>query len=109
MLRAEGGNHCCLLSHQSTNTPSADLRRGSVFLFWIQGHKLKNLASHRMLPLIPHIEKLLLEERRKQEYYMGLLRDGYNRDYLEDISVTTFTSYNVTANFYSHLDYNSNE
>ena len=123
--------------------------------------KLKNLASHRTLPLIPHIEKLLLEERSKQEYYMELLRDGYNRDYLEYICRDNLgnlitpgyisdhfhfivkkhglkhlrfhdlrhscasllvangismkqiqewlghSTYNVTANFYSHLDYNS--
>lgn len=121
--------------------------------------KLKNASSRRTLPLIPHIEKLLLEEKQKQEYYMDLLKDGYNTEYKDYICRDNFgnlitpafisdhfrfmirkhgmkkirfhdlrhscaslllangiqmkqiqdwlghSTYNVTANFYSHLDY----
>lgn len=45
--------------------------------------KLKNASSRRTLPLIPHIEKLLLEERKKQGYYSLLLKKGYNNKYSE--------------------------
>lgn len=123
--------------------------------------KLKNASSTRVLPLIPHIEELLLEEQRKQEYYRSLIPKGYNRDYLDYICLDNMgnlispnyvsdhfrhmikkhnlkkirfhdlrhscaslllasgismkqiqewlghSTYNVTANFYSHLDYNS--
>ena len=123
--------------------------------------KLKNAASRRTLPLIPHIEKLLLEEKDRQEHYMELLKSGYNREYLDyvcrdnlgnlitpnfvtdhfrfmvkkhnlkklrfhdlrhscaslllanGISMKQIqewlghSTYNVTANFYSHLEYNS--
>ena len=47
--------------------------------------KLKNNASHRTLPLIPHIEKLLLDEKQKQEHYSLLLLKGYNTEYSEYI------------------------
>lgn len=123
--------------------------------------KLKNASSTRVLPLIPHIEELLLEEQRKQEYYRSLIPKGYNRDYLDYICLDNMgnlispnyvsdhfrhmikkhnlqkirfhdlrhscaslllasgismkqiqewlghSTYNVTANFYSHLDYNA--
>lgn len=122
---------------------------------------LKTASSRRTLPLIPHIEKILLEEREKQEHYMKLLRDGYNSNYLEYVCKDNLgnlitpnfvtdhfrhmiakhnlkklrfhdlrhscaslllangismkqiqewlghSTYNVTANFYSHLDYTS--
>lgn len=122
---------------------------------------LKNNASHRTLPLIPHIEKLLLEEKQKQEYYSSILLTGYNTDYSDYICKDNFgnlitpnfvtdhfryvikkhgmkklrfhdlrhscaslllangismkqiqewlghSTYNVTANFYSHLEYTS--
>lgn len=123
--------------------------------------KLKTTASYRTLPLIPHIEELLLKEKEKQEHYLGLLKSGYNREYLDYVCkdnlgnlitpnfVTNHfrymikkhslknirfhdlrhscaslllangismkeiqewlghSTYNVTANFYSHLEYNS--
>lgn len=113
------------------------------------------------LPLIPHIEKLLLDEKAKQEYYSNLLKDGYDTEYSDYICRDNFgklitpnfvtdhfryvinkngmkklrfhdlrhscaslllangvsmkqiqewlghSTYNVTANFYSHLEYNS--
>ena len=122
---------------------------------------LKNASSHRTLPLIPHIEKLLLEEKEKQEHYMNLLKGGYNRKYIDYVCrdnlgnmitpnfvtdhfrymIKTYSlkklrfhdlrhscaslllangvsmkeiqewlghsTYNVTANFYSHLEYSS--
>jgi len=52
--------------------------------------KLKNASSRRTLPLIPHIEKLLLEEKQKQEYYMDLLKDGYNMEYKDYICRDNF-------------------
>ncbi len=123
--------------------------------------KLKNVSSRRILPLIPHIEKLLIDEKNKQEYYANLLKKGYNTEYSEYICrdnlgnlitpnfVTSHfrfivlknglkhlrfhdlrhscaslllasgvsmkqiqewlghSTYNVTANYYSHLDYTS--
>lgn len=123
--------------------------------------KLKTSSSYRTLPLIPHIEELLLKEKEKQEHYLELLKSGYNREYLDYICkdylgnlitpnfVTDHfrnmikkynlkkirfhdlrhscaslllangismkeiqewlghSTYNVTANFYSHLEYNS--
>lgn len=123
--------------------------------------KLKNSSSYRTLPLIPHIEKLLLEERKKQEYYKSILMNGYNKEYegfickdnLGNLITPNFvtdhfryviekhglkklrfhdlrhscaslllangismkqiqewlghSTYNVTANYYSHLEYNS--
>ncbi len=122
---------------------------------------LKTAASRRTLPLVPHIEKLLLAEKDKQERCMELLKSGYNKEYLDYICKDEFgnlitpnfitdhfrhmikkcgfkqmrfhdlrhscaslllangismkqiqewlghSTYNVTANFYSHLDYNS--
>lgn len=123
--------------------------------------KLKNSSSRRTLPLIPHIEKLLLEEKQKQEYYSKLLRSDYSMEYSAYICRDNFgklitpnfvtehfrymiekhgmkklrfhdlrhscaslllasgismkqiqewlghSTFNVTANFYSHLEYNS--
>ncbi len=123
--------------------------------------KLKNASSCRTLPLIPHIEKLLLDEKAKQEYYSNLLKDGYDTEYSDYICRDNFgrlitpnfvtdhfryvinkngmkklrfhdlrhscaslllangvsmkqiqewlghSTYNVTTNFYSHLEYNS--
>ncbi len=59
---------------------------------------LKNSASHRTLPLIPHIEKLLLEEKQKQEYCSSILLSGYNTDYSDYICKDNFGSL-ITPNF----------
>lgn len=48
---------------------------------------LKTKSSFRMLPLIPAVEKLLLEEKEKQEMFRRLFKKGYCRDYLDYICV----------------------
>ena len=48
---------------------------------------LKTKSSFRTLPLIPAVEALLLEEKKRQEMYQKLLRRSYCRDYLEYICV----------------------
>ena len=48
---------------------------------------LKTKSSFRTLPLIPAVEALLLEEKKRQEMYQKLLRKSYCRDYLEYICV----------------------
>ena len=48
---------------------------------------LKTKSSIRTLPLLPVIEKLLLEEREKQEIFRQLFKREYCRDYLDYICV----------------------
>lgn len=48
---------------------------------------LKTKSSFRTLPLIPAVEKLLLEEKEKQEMYRRLFKKSYCRQYLEYICV----------------------
>ena len=48
---------------------------------------LKTKSSFRTLPLIPAVEKLLLEEKEKQEMYRRLFKKSYCRDYLDYICV----------------------
>ena len=48
---------------------------------------LKNKASIRMLPLLPVIEKLLLQQKEKQEFMQDILKSGYCTEYLEYICV----------------------
>ncbi len=123
--------------------------------------KLKNEASHRTMPLIPHIEAMLLEEKEKQDKYRKLCGKSYSKEFdgyicrkatgelikpnyfsdhfkwmlkkhnlrkirLHDVRHTCaslmlkngvqmkqiqewlgHSSFNTTANIYSHLDYSS--
>ena len=48
---------------------------------------MKTKSSFRTLPLIPAVEKLLLEEKEKQEMYRRLFKKSYCRDYLDYICV----------------------
>ena len=48
---------------------------------------LKTKSSFRTLPLIPAVEKLLLEEKEKQEMFRRLFKNAYCRDYLDYICV----------------------
>ena len=48
---------------------------------------LKNKASIRMLLLLPVIEKLLLQQKEKQEFMQDILKTGYCTEYLEYICV----------------------
>lgn len=48
---------------------------------------LKTKSSFRTLPLIPDVEKLLLEEKERQELYKRLFQKSYCKDYLEYICV----------------------
>lgn len=43
--------------------------------------KLKNQSSHRTMPLIPHIEEMLLEEKEKQERYRKLCGKSYSKEF----------------------------
>lgn len=47
----------------------------------IESDTLKTPSSRRTLPLVPHIEELLLKEKQKQEHYKALLRSGYCSEY----------------------------
>lgn len=123
--------------------------------------KLKNKSSLRTMPLIPHIEAMLLEEKKKQEHYRKLCGKSYSNEFdgyicrkstgelikpnyfsdhfkwmlkkhnlrkirLHDLRHTCaslqlkngvqmkniqdwlgHSSFNTTANIYSHLDYSS--
>ena len=46
-----------------------------------------NMIKARILPLIPAVEKLLLEEKEKQEMFRRLFKKSYCRDYLDYICV----------------------
>lgn len=48
---------------------------------------LKNKSSIRILPLLPVIEDLLLQEKEKQEFMQKLFKTEYCTDYLEYICV----------------------
>jgi len=47
----------------------------------IAENKVKTKSSYRTLPLIQHIEELLLEEKKNQESYAALLKSGYDQTY----------------------------
>lgn len=53
----------------------------------IAKNKMKNKTSNRTLPLIPHIEQLLLNEKAKQEENKALFGNSYNTDYLDYVCV----------------------
>jgi len=65
--------------------------------------KLKTNSTRRTLPLIPHIEKLLINQKDKRDYYRKLLRDGYCKDYLDFVCTDDFgiliTPEYVTSHF----------
>lgn len=48
---------------------------------------LKTKSSHRTLPLLPEVEKLLLAEAEKQKMYRRLFKKSYGTDYLDYICV----------------------
>ena len=48
---------------------------------------LKTKSSYRILPLIPAVESLLLEEREKQEMHRRLLKKSYSEDFTEYVCV----------------------
>ena len=50
-------------------------------------NKMKNRTSNRILPLIPHIEEMLINERQKQEENKKLYGNGYNKKYLDYVCV----------------------
>ena len=50
-------------------------------------NKMKNKTSNRTLPLIPHIEQMLIAEKQKQEKNKQLCGNGYNKDYLDYVCV----------------------
>ena len=43
--------------------------------------KLKNQSSRRTLPLIPHIEEMLLAEKKKQEHFRKLCGKSYSTEF----------------------------
>ena len=46
----------------------------------IKQDRLKTAASHRTLPLIPHIEDMLLEVKKQQEEDRAVCKNGYSKD-----------------------------
>lgn len=52
--------------------------------------ELKTQATRRILPLIPHIEKMLLRKKESQEHFKKLLRGGYCKDYMNYICTDDF-------------------
>ena len=49
--------------------------------------EMKNDSSRRTLPLIPEVEKILLEHRNKQEEYRKMFGKDYCQDYLDMVCV----------------------
>ncbi|MCM1329883.1 MAG: site-specific integrase [Ruminococcus sp.] len=43
--------------------------------------KLKNQSSRRTMPLIPHIEEMLLAEKERQEHFKKLCGKSYSKEY----------------------------
>ena len=43
--------------------------------------KLKNQSSHRTMPLIPHIEEMLIKEKKKQDRYRKLCGKSYSTEF----------------------------
>ena len=50
-------------------------------------NKMKNKTSNRTLPLIPHIEEMLLKEKAKQKQNRKLFGNCYNSKYLDYVCV----------------------
>ncbi len=48
---------------------------------------MKNKSSRRTKPLIPAVEKILLEHKAKQEEYMKLFGNSYSKEYLDYVCV----------------------
>ena len=48
---------------------------------------MKNKSSRRTMPLIPAVEKILLEHKAKQEEYMKLFGNSYSKEYLDYVCV----------------------
>lgn len=50
-------------------------------------NKMKNKTSNRTLPLIPHIEEMLIAEKQKQEQNKQLCGNSYSKKYLDYVCV----------------------
>lgn len=48
---------------------------------------MKTKSSRRTMPLIPAVEKILLEHKAKQEEYMKLFGNSYSKEYLDYVCV----------------------
>ena len=48
---------------------------------------MKNKSSRRTMPLIPAVEKILLEHKAKQEEYMKLFGNSYSKEYKDYVCV----------------------
>ena len=53
----------------------------------VKKNKMKNKTSNRTLPLIPHIEQMLLAEKQKQEQIKQLCGNSYNKEFLDYVCV----------------------
>lgn len=69
-------NKTITIKHKVTEALNDDRKYELV----IEG-KLKNQSSHRTMPLILHIEAMLLEEKEKQERYRKLCGKSYSKEY----------------------------
>lgn len=50
-------------------------------------NKMKNKTSNRTLPLIPHIEEILIKAKAQQEQNKKLFGNSYNKKYLDYVCV----------------------
>ena len=72
------------ISIRHTVTTAMDANGKSLL---IQKDRTKNTASYRSLPLIPEIEKALLEKQAEDKGYRKLCGNSYNKQFLEYIFV----------------------
>ena len=78
------------------------VRRGSQNVTVISD-EMKNESSRRTLPLIPEVENILLEHRRRQEEYREMFGKDYSQESLDMVCVdplgNLITPYQVTEHF----------
>jgi len=78
------------------------VRRGNQNVTVISD-EMKNESSRRTLPLIPEVETILLEHRKRQEEYREMFRSDYCTEYLDMVCVdplgNLITPYQVTEHF----------
>lgn len=53
----------------------------------VRKNKMKNKTSNRTLPLIPHIEQMLIAEQQRQANNKKMCGNSYNKDFLDYVCV----------------------
>lgn len=76
--------------------------------------RLKTNSTRRTLPLIPHIEKILLEKKKpdahNKKYYQTFVCEPLLANDIPMKAIQEWlghSTFNITANLYSHLEYNA--